>query len=104
MPIVTHQKRIVNPSEGGSMTDSTTDSREGAPQLERAIRAQLDELTEVLRGHSLAVRTGTSALVAWNPAASATDDPRGQAMNPGLSQYVAIAPDGGSLHWYWCWT
>jgi hypothetical protein len=86
------------------MTDSTIDSRKGIPQLEQAIHARLDELAEALRGHGLAVRTGTSALVAWNPAASATDDPRGQAMNPGLSQYVAIAPDGGSLHWYWCWT
>ncbi|MEV0403287.1 hypothetical protein [Actinoallomurus sp. NPDC050550] len=42
--------------------------------------------------------------MAWNPAASATGDPRGQAMNPGLSQYVAIASDDGSLNWYWCWT
>ncbi|MEV5707320.1 hypothetical protein [Actinoallomurus sp. NPDC052274] len=72
--------------------------------MERVIRARLDELAEALQSQGLAVRVGTSALVAWNPSASATDDPRGQVMNPGLSQYVAIAPDGGSLHWYRCWT
>ncbi|WP_345433931.1 hypothetical protein [Actinoallomurus vinaceus] len=86
------------------MTESRMDPHEKVARLEQAIRARLEELAEVLRGRGLAVRIGTSALVAWNPAASATDDPRGQAMNPGLSQYVAIAPDGGSLNWYWCWT
>ncbi|MEV5749984.1 hypothetical protein AB0L00_19355 [Actinoallomurus sp. NPDC052308] len=86
------------------MTDSTTDPQPGVARIEQTIRARLDELAEALRNQSLAVRVGTSALVAWNPAASVTDDPRGQAMNPGLSQYVAIAPDGGSPHWYWCWT
>ncbi|MEV5710044.1 hypothetical protein [Actinoallomurus sp. NPDC052274] len=76
----------------------------GVLRQERAIRARLDELATALRGHGLEVRAGTSALMAWNPRASMTDDPRGAAMNPGLSQYVAIAPDDGSLHWYWCWT
>jgi hypothetical protein len=103
--MITHQERTVNPlSEGFAMTDSTTDPRERVERQERAIRTHLDELAAALRSRGLAVRVGTSALMAWNPAASATDDPRGQAMNPGLSQYVAIAPDGGSLNWYWCWT
>jgi hypothetical protein len=79
------------------VTESTT-------EVERAIRTRLDELAAALRGRGLEARAGTSALIAWNPKASVTDDPRGRAMNPGLSQYVAIAPDGGSLHWYWCWT
>ncbi|WP_345434436.1 hypothetical protein [Actinoallomurus vinaceus] len=71
---------------------------------ERVIRTRLNELAMALRCHGLEVRIGTSALMAWAPKASMTDDPRGEAMNPGLSQYVAIAPDGGSLNWYWCWT
>lgn len=88
------------------MTDSTTDPRiaEGVARQERTIKARLDELAAALTSRGLSVRVGASALMAWNPAASQTDDPRGQAMNPGLSQYVALAPDDGSLHWYWCWT
>ncbi|MEV5747678.1 hypothetical protein AB0L00_07640 [Actinoallomurus sp. NPDC052308] len=86
------------------MTESTTNSKDGVLRQERAIRARLVELATALRGHGLEVRVGTSALMAWNPKASMTDDPRGEAMNPGLSQYVAIAPDDGSLNWYWCWT
>jgi hypothetical protein len=86
------------------MAESTTDPRDGVARQERTVRARLDELAAALRGHGLEIRVGTSALMAWNPKASATEDPRGQGMNPGLSQYVAIAPDDGSLHWHWCWT
>lgn len=86
------------------MTESRTDALGGAARQERVIRTRLEELAAALKSRGLTVRVGTSALMAWNPAASATDDPRGQAMNPGLSQYVAIAPDDGSLSWYWCWT
>lgn len=50
------------------------------------------------------MRVGKGAVVARNPAASHTDDPLGRAMNPGLSQYVALSgEEDGSLHWYWCW-
>jgi hypothetical protein len=44
-------------------------------------------------------------LVAKNPAAEETGDPRGRHMNPGLSQTVALSEhDDDSLHWYWQWS
>jgi hypothetical protein len=71
----------------------------------RLVKARLDELATALTERGLAVRPDTGALVAWNPAASRTDDPVGKAMNPGLSQYVALCGhEDGSLQWYWCWT
>ncbi|WP_345435271.1 hypothetical protein [Actinoallomurus vinaceus] len=69
------------------------------------VKTRLDELSAALAERGLTVRIGTGALVAWNPAASRTDDPAGRAMNPGLSQYVALCGhEDGSLNWYWCWT
>jgi hypothetical protein len=46
---------------------------------------------------------GPNVLLAANPAAS-TDDPRGQAMSPGLSQRVACLRRGdGRSRWWWFW-
>lgn len=71
----------------------------------RDVRARLDELGAALIARGLTVRVGNGGLIAKNPAASATDSPLGKALNPGLSQAVALTGHGdGSMHWYWCWT
>ncbi|GAB3965113.1 hypothetical protein GCM10029978_027130 [Actinoallomurus acanthiterrae] len=80
---------------------------DAATSMDRAqlVKARLDELGAALTERGLTVRIGAGALVAWNPAASQTDDPTGRSMNPGLSQYVALCGhEDGSLQWYWCWT
>lgn len=82
---------------------STSDAESAVTAL--TVRTRLNDLAAALIAHGLKVRVGQGALVAKNPAASATDDPRGKILNPGLSQDVAIAAhDDDTLHWYWCWT
>jgi hypothetical protein len=77
----------------------------------RACQASLDEraaylaaLAAALAEQRLNVSQGLSVLLAANPAASA-DDPRGQAMSPGLRQQVAcLRRDDGRSRWWWFWT
>ncbi|MCO6007105.1 hypothetical protein NE236_19165 [Actinoallomurus purpureus] len=86
------------------METGEPDAETSTPKAQ-PVKARLDELAAALVELGLTVRVGTGALVAWNSAASRTDDPVGKAMNPGLSQYVALCEhDDDSLHWYWCWT
>jgi hypothetical protein len=68
-----------------------------------SVQPYLERLAAALRDRDLRVAINGASLKASNPAAS-TDDPRGRAMNPGLTQDVMLrrAPDGG-LMWCWVW-
>jgi hypothetical protein len=73
----------------------------------QTVRKQLQELAAALMALDMNVRIDErrGALVAKNPAAEQTGDPRGRHMNPGLSQTVALSVhDDDSLHWYWQWS
>jgi hypothetical protein len=84
---------------------ATQKNDSGSTVTAQMIRTRLNDLAAALMAHGLKVRVGKTALVAKNPAASDTDDPRGKILNPGLSQDVALAThDDHTLHWYWCWT
>lgn len=70
---------------------------------------RLHQLAAALTAHGLTVRAGGDSLFGKEPAAAQTDDPRGRALNPGLSQTVAVtARDDGTLHLHlhlhWCWS
>ncbi|MFL6056306.1 MAG: hypothetical protein ACJ72W_25915 [Actinoallomurus sp.] len=70
-----------------------------------AMTARLNQLAAALMARDLKVRIGRDSLVARNPRAFDVDDPRGHAMNPGLSQTIAMAAnEDGTLHFYWCWS
>lgn len=68
-----------------------------------SVEAYLERLAAALRDRDLRVAMNGALLRASNLAAGA-DDPRGQAMNPGLSQDVMLrqVPDRG-LVWCWVW-
>jgi hypothetical protein len=69
------------------------------------VQGYLQDLATVLTARGLTVRVHDRAgvLMARNEAAGG-DDPVGRAMNPGLTQIVALSNDSGSLAWYWQWT
>jgi hypothetical protein len=69
------------------------------------VQGYLRDLATVLAARGLTVRVQERAgiLVARNEAARG-DDPVGRAMNPGLTQIVALSNDSGTLYWYWQWS
>lgn len=75
----------------------------GASEL---VRERLGELAAALTARGLGVRVDErGGRITARNAAAETDDPRGRAMNPGLSQDVVLSVhDDESLHWYWAWT
>ena len=86
--------------DGAATSPDLAKAAEATPSPRDRLRA----LAAALKERGLSVRIGKGALVARNPAASHTADPVGRAMNPGLSQYVALSErEDGSLHRYWCW-
>jgi hypothetical protein len=74
-----------------------------APLDERA--TYFDALAAALEKQGLQVsQVSQSVLLAANPAASA-DDPRGQAISPGLNQQVTcLRYHDGLNRWWWFWT
>ncbi|MFL6053099.1 MAG: hypothetical protein ACJ72W_09315 [Actinoallomurus sp.] len=69
----------------------------------QSIKARLQELASALVARDLRVGVdGRKAiLTATNPVASDTEDPRGRAMNPGLSQKIALClHEDDTLHFY----
>ena len=69
------------------------------------IQGYLRDLATALTARGLTVRVHerASILVARNEAVRG-DDPLGRAMNPGLTQIVALSNDSGTLAWYWQWS
>lgn len=73
--------------DGAATPPDAAEARDAPPPS----RECLDALAAALGRRGLTVRVGAGGLVARNPAASQTDDPRGRGMNPGLFQYVALS-------------
>lgn len=89
---------------GPEPATSTATAPYGRTAAQRAMVARLHQLAAALTARGLTVRVGDGTLLARNEAASGTGDPRGRALDPGLSQTVAVtARDDGTLHFHWCW-
>jgi hypothetical protein len=67
------------------------------------VSRHLDDLQDALETRGLRVLRHPRAYLTVLNEATGGDTPTDRAMNPGLSQAIALGPDGDALAWFWMW-